>query len=86
MVAGTVTMTVVGCFVNAYVLLPAFAKLYGGMPVSALIEMGTAVNGLVTNMFTFVIFAVAPVNILKGILIGIITIPVYKNLIKLTKI
>lgn len=85
MVVGTISMTAIACFVNAFVLLPAFAQLYGGMPVSALIAMGTEVNGLISNMFTFVIFAVAPVNIIKGFLIGIITIPVHNRIAKLIK-
>ena len=41
MAAGTVFMTVVGCFLNAFVLLPAYAKAFG-MPIDGLVGMGTA--------------------------------------------
>lgn len=85
MVVGTICMAGFGGFVNAFVLLPAFAQLYGGMPVSALIEMGTEVNGLISNMFTFIILAVIPVNIIKGIFIGVITLPIYFRLEKVIK-
>ena len=58
MAVGTVVMTVIGCLFNAYVLLPTYATAFG-MPIDALIEMGTAVNPNITNLTTFVLFAVA---------------------------
>ena len=41
MAAGTVFMAFIGCFLNAYVLLPAYAKAFS-MPIDALVGMGTA--------------------------------------------
>ena len=58
---GTVFMTVLGCFVNAYILLPTYAAAFK-MPIDALVEMGTAINANITNIFTFVMFAVAPLT------------------------
>ena len=52
MAAGTVFMTVVGCFLNAFVLLPAYAKAFG-MPIDGLVGMGTAVNKHITDLKTF---------------------------------
>ena len=77
--SGTLTITVVGSALNAFYLLPAFAALYG-MPVDALIGMGTAVNPAITNIGTFVLFAVAPLNLLKGVVITTVTVLVYKKL------
>ena len=68
MAAGTVLMTVVGCFLNAFVLLPAYAKAFG-MPIDGLVGMGTAVNKHITDLKTFVILAVGPFNLLKGVLV-----------------
>lgn len=79
MAVGTVAMTVIGCVVNAYVLLPTFAAAFG-MPVSGLIEMGTAVNPNITSLSTFVIFAVAPFNLLKGALVSVIVFLIYKKI------
>ena len=78
-------MTVFGCFFNAFYLLPAYAYLYGGIPVETLIGYGTAVNPYITNMFTFVILAVAPMNLLKGILVSVVTMIVYKPLSPIIK-
>lgn len=82
---GTVFMTVLGCFVNAYVLLPTYAAAFK-MPIDALIEMGTAINANITNIFTFVMFAVAPFNLLKGVLDSIIVIAVYKKISPILKL
>ena len=42
--------------------------------------MGTAVNSNITNLFTFVVFAVAPFNLLKGVLVSAIVFVIYKKI------
>ena len=76
---GTILMTVVGCFLNAYVLLPAYSVAFH-MEIEKLIAMGAAVNPSIDNLFTFVLLAVAPFNLLKGALVSIITILIYKRI------
>lgn len=78
-VAGTLCMTVFGTLFNAVYLLPAFAALYG-TPMEELIAMGAAINPSITNVTTFVWFAVAPLNLLKGTVVSGITMAVYKPL------
>ena len=79
---GTLVMTVFGSFFNAWFLIPRFAVMYG-MPLDAIISMGTAVNGAVTSLSTLVLFAVVPFNLLKGILVSILTFFLYKRVEKL---
>lgn len=79
MAVGTLVMTVLGCFINAFILLPAYGAAFG-MPIDALVEMGTAVNAHITSLPTFVIFAVAPFNLLKGILVSLIVFLIYKKI------
>ena len=76
MAVGTGMMVIVGCVINAYVLLPVYAKAFQ-MPLDALIGMGTAVNPNITGLSTFVIFAVAPFNLLKGVLVSVIVLAIY---------
>ena len=76
---GTAAMTVGGCFLNAYVLLPFYAKAFG-MPIEALIGMGTKVNASIKDMMTFVLFAVAPFNLVKGICVSLVVLIIYKSL------
>lgn len=78
-VAGTFVMTVVGTAFNAVYLLPKFAELYG-MPLDAIIGMGTAINPAITSVTSFVIMAVAPLNLLKGTTVSVATLLVYKKL------
>ena len=76
---GTIVMTVFGTWFNAVYLLPTFAALYG-MPLDAILGMGAAINPKVTDLTTFVILMVAPINIIKGIGISFITMLVYKRI------
>lgn len=79
MLTGTAIMTIFGCFLNAYLLLPTYAKAFQ-MPIDALVGMGTAINANITDMLTFVAFAVAPFNLLKGVLVSLIVLLIYKKI------
>lgn len=81
---GTIFMTVLGCFVNAYILLPTYAAAFK-MPIDALVGMGTAVNANITSLFTFVMFAVAPFNLLKGVMDSVIVLAIYKKISPILK-
>ena len=78
-IIGTLVMTVAGTAFNAVYLLPKFAEMYG-MPMDALIAMGTAVNKNVKNITTFVVLCVAPLNLLKGFAVSLVTILIYHPL------
>lgn len=84
LVIGTVACAVVGCLLNAYLLLPAYSKAFH-MDIEALIAMGTAANKAIDSMFTFVLFATAPLNILKCGLVSIITMLIYKPISRILK-
>ena len=78
LVIGTACMTVFGSAFNAIYLLPKFAELYG-MPLDTIIAMGTDINGSIHNVTTFVLWAVAPLNLLKGAAISVLTMLLYKR-------
>ena len=84
MIVGTITLTVFGCFLNAYVLLPTYAAAFG-MPIDAIIGMGTAINPSIDNIMTFVVIAVAPFNIIKGMAVSVITMLIYKHISPILK-
>lgn len=70
--------TIVAVLSNAFFILPLYAKLmFGGM--EPIIAMGTAVNPAIDNVFTFVLFAVAPFNLLKFGINAAVTALVYKR-------
>ena len=70
---------VVTCFINAFVLLPAYGKAFG-MPVEAFIEMGSAVHPSVNSLLGFVALIIVPFNLFKYILISVIVFFIYKRI------
>lgn len=84
MIIGTIAMTVFGCFLNAYILLPTYATAFG-MPIDAIVGMGSAINANINDVMTFVIIAVAPFNIIKGVVVSVITLLIYKHISPILK-
>ena len=85
LVTGGIVLIVSGVFLNALYLLPKYSQLYG-MPVETFINMGAAINPAISNIFTFVILAVAPFNLIKATVVGVITMLLYKYLSRLIKV
>lgn len=79
MAVGTVIMTVFGSAFNAIYLLPKFSAIYG-IPLDAIIGMGTAVNKAINSVSTLVLFAVVPFNLLKGVIVSALTFLLYKRI------
>lgn len=79
--AGTLCMTVFGSLFNAFYLVPRFCELYG-IPMEAIIGMGSAVNPLVENLKTLILFAVVPFNLLKGVVDSVLALLLYKRVEK----
>ena len=53
------------------------------MPMDALVAMGTQVNGAITSVWTLVAFAVVPFNLLKGVVVSLLTFLLYKRIERL---
>lgn len=79
LVAGTLCMTAVGVIINYAVLLPAYSFFYQ-LPMDVLIGMGTALIPAITDKLTFVLLATTPFNIIKGILVSVLTVLLYKRI------
>ena len=78
LVLGSICMTVFGTAFNAVYLLPKFADLYG-MPLDTIVSLGTKINGSIHNVTTFVIFCVAPLNLIKSASVSLLTMLLYKR-------
>lgn len=79
MIAGTLVMTIFGSLFNAVYLLPTFAELFG-MPLEAIIKMGSDINSAINSVSTLVLFCVVPFNLLKGIIVTVLTMLLYKRI------
>lgn len=84
LITGSVCTALIGCVLNAFVLLPAYAEAFHA-PIEAFIAQGTDKNALISNMFTFCVFAVTPFNLIKCIAVSVITLLVYKHISRLLK-
>ena len=78
LVLGTACMAIFGSAFNAIYLLPKFAQLYG-MPLDVIIAMGTEIWGGVKDVTTFVMLCVAPLNVVKGAMVSVLTMLLYKR-------
>lgn len=85
-IAGTLILTVFGTAFNAVYLLPAFAQLFG-WPLDKILAMGVETNSLVKegSIVSFVVACVAPLNLIKGASVSIVTLLVYKPLSPILK-
>lgn len=79
MIGGTAIMTIFGSLFNAVYLLPAFSELFG-LPLDAIIAMGGDVNSAINSVSTLVLFAVVPFNLLKGVIVTLLTMLLYKHI------
>lgn len=75
---GTAFLTVFGSLFNAVYLLPRFSQLYG-LPLDAIIAMGGKINGRISSLQSFVLLAVAPLNLIKGVTVSALTLLLYKK-------
>lgn len=84
MVVGTLCMALASAFLNSFVLLPAYGKAFG-MPIDAFVAMGSEIIPAIDNLFTFCLFSVVPFNLLKGIVVSVLTFVLYKRISRLLK-
>ncbi len=78
LILGTLSMALIGTAFNAVYLLPKFSQLYG-IPLDAIIGMGTKIFPSVKDVRSFVFFCVAPLNLVKGAMVSILTMLLYKR-------
>ncbi len=79
MATGTLCTIVVGVLVNWLVLIPAYMAAYH-MDINAIVGMATKTLPFVDTEWKLLLFVTAPFNLLKGIVISLITFLIYKPL------
>lgn len=79
MIVGILSLTIVSSAVNYFLLIPLYEKLFS-ISESSLIAIGNSLNPFIIDKFTFVLFAVCPFNLLKGISVCTISLLLYKKL------
>ncbi len=77
LIAGTICMALIGALANYYILIPFYSNF---MPIDAIIGMARAANPLIVSVKTYALYAVIPFNLIKGIIVSIITLLIYKRI------
>ncbi len=85
MVVGSLSLMMIGSLLNYFVLIPAFSQFYN-LPIENIISMGAAVNPLVSDLKSLVVCAVAPFNLVKGIVCSTLAMLLYKRVSKILHI
>lgn len=78
LIVGTVVMSLCASVLNYTILLPLYAKIFKA-PIEAFVAMGTAINSNIKTVKDLVLLSILPFNLLKGIVVSAVTIPVYKS-------
>ncbi|MBP3647065.1 MAG: ECF transporter S component [Clostridia bacterium] len=79
MIVGTIAATIVAVLTNMYLMIPFYGAAYG-MPVEAIVGMGQAIVPAVDSAWKFVLLITGPFNILKWVVISVLTAVIYKPL------
>lgn len=82
LVLGTVCMAAAGVVLNALILLPFYGNL---MPMERIIAAGAKIFPQVNSVWSFALWCVAPFNLIKGIVISILTLLLYKHISRVIK-
>lgn len=78
LILGTLCMAILGSAFNAVYLLPKFSQLFH-LPLDAIIGMGASIHPAISGVSTFVFFCVAPLNLVKGGMVSVLTLLLYKR-------
>ena len=78
MFIGSVCMIVVSGLVNYFILIPAYQVLMN-LPLEVIIGMGQKVFGFIDTTVELVLAITAPFNILKAVVLSVVTYLLYKR-------
>ncbi len=84
MLAGTLCMALGGILTNLFIMFPFYTKVTG-IPMEAIIDMCRKILPFVDNEIKVILLSVTPFNLLKGVLISIVTYILYKRLTPIIK-
>ena len=78
LIVGILAMIVAGALVNYFITVPLYAIVLG-LSTEAIVGMSAAVIPAIHDKFTLILFAFCPFNLLKGVLLTLLALPLYKH-------
>ena len=82
LIVGILAMTTLASLSNYFIVFPLYSKL---MPLDKIIEMTAAINKWVVDYKTMILYAVVPFNRLKGTIVSLVPILIYKKVSPILK-
>lgn len=82
MAIGTLALAVIAVPINAFITLPLYGSVMN-FSTEAIVGMSSAVNPLIKDKLTLLLFAFVPFNLFKGIVVSVFTFFIYKPVSKL---
>lgn len=79
---GTISMVFWASVLNYFVLLPLYQAVLH-FPLDKMVALGSAANPHITDLNSFITLAIAPFNALKGIVISLLTVLIYRRVLPL---
>lgn len=79
MIVGTLAQIVAACLINYFLLIPFYMTAFG-MPMDAIIGMCAKTLPFVDSEMKVIFFVTAPFNLLKGVVLCVLTYIIYKPL------
>ncbi|MDF2634458.1 MAG: transporter, substrate-specific component [Pelosinus sp.] len=79
LIAGTVSMVLSASLLNYFILLPLYQAVLH-FPLEQIINLGTMANPKIVDLKSFIAMGIAPFNLIKGIVISIFTLMIYKKI------
>lgn len=76
---GIIIMAIGMSFANYFLIVPLYQKLLN-IPTNVIVSLGSQVNPKIVDLRTLVVYSVLPFNIIKGIMIMLVTVLIYKKL------
>ena len=76
---GTVGMAFVGMLTNYFLIIPYYIVAMG-WPIETILDLCAQVNPYIGSMWGYLLLGVLPFNLIKGLIITIITLLAYKKL------
>ncbi|MDF2635605.1 MAG: transporter, substrate-specific component [Pelosinus sp.] len=79
LVVGTFSMMFLASVLNYFILLPVYQAVLH-FPLEQIIHMGTIANPQIVDLKSFIALAIAPFNMIKGIVMSLLTLMIYRKL------
>ena len=80
LVVATFSMMIAASLLNYFILIPLYQVVLH-FPLDQMIALGTVANPHIIDLPSFIIMAIAPFNLLKGVIISIFTMMIYKKVL-----